>query len=327
MQKRREFLRILGSAAAGLTGASFARGVAIARAQDAQARRPRNILLFMCDQHNPEVLGRYGDRAAVTPTLDALAASGTSFRQTYCQNPVCVPARNAILLSRYSHSMGVLDNAMNTPRDLLSMPQYLRSQGLTTGCFGKLHVMGRNDVDWDVVESQKKADAAETQAAADYVEPKSYFGAPWPFPESETAEWFAKEHAIAFIKANRDRPWFIQCSMNKPHPPFTPPLAYWNKIDRSKLTSPVYPADDLDDVDPRLPATMAKAGLDHLTEEQALDSLQGYYGNLAFADAMIGEVLKALDDLGLRDDTLIVYTADHGEMLRHHNMSKKHVCV
>jgi len=330
MQKRREFLQILGSAVASLAGASFAHGAAIQSAQETRARRPRNILFLMCDQHNPDVLGRYGDRAAITPSLDALAASGTSFRQTYCQNPVCVPARNAILLSRYSHSMGVQTNGQSTPRDLLSLPQYLRAQGFTTGCFGKLHVLGRNDLDWDVVERAKKVDSAEppasaagTQAAADYVAPKSYFGAPWPFPETETAEWFAKEHAIAFLKANRERPWFIECSMNKPHPPFTPPQRYWDVIDRSKLTIPSYPADDLDDVHPRLPATMVKAGLDHLTDEQALDGMQGYYGNLAFADAMIGEVLKTLDALGLREDTLIVYTADHGEMLRHHNLWKK----
>jgi len=234
--------------------------------------------------------------------------------------------------------MGVQANGQATPRDLLSLPQVLRSKGFKTACFGKLHVQGRNDLDWDVVEglkggkkSAKKGEgageaapsAAGTKAAAEWVAPPSYFGAPWPFPESDTPEWFAKEHAIAFLKANREGPWFVQCSMNKPHPPFTPPKGAWDMVDRSKLTIPDYPADDLDDVDPRHRDMMVKAGLEQQTREQILDGMQGYYGNLAFADAMLGEVLKTLDALGLRGDTLIVYTADHGEMLRHHHLWKK----
>jgi arylsulfatase A-like enzyme len=140
---------------------------------------------------------------------------------------------------------------------------------------------------------------------------------------SATREWRAKEGAIAFMREQRDRPWVIQCSMNKPHPAFQPPKSYWDKIDRSKLEVPRYPEDDLEDVHPRLWEGMVGRDLEDLTDEQVRDAMQGYYGNVAFADAMMGEVVAALDDLRLRDDTLIVYTADHGEMLYHHRLWTK----
>ena len=103
-QSRRDFLKTLGATAAGAAlGCPLAGGAAAAKSAT-PGKRPRNILFLMCDEHRPDALGRYGDPYALTPALDALAASGMSFRQTYTQNPICVPARNSILMGRYCHS-------------------------------------------------------------------------------------------------------------------------------------------------------------------------------------------------------------------------------
>ena len=323
---RREFLKTVGAAAGAALGLPFSR---ISSAQSApSAKRPRNILFLMCDQHRPDALGRYGDPYALTPSLDALAASGMSFRQNYTQNPICVPARNSILMGRYCHSTGALSNGFGSRLDLTTIPQLLRSKGYRTACFGKLHVKGRNDLDWDEV-SEGGAKRGPAPAGAVILETRlsgrQPVGAASPFSEEETNEWAAMEKAIAFMKANRDRPWFLQCSMYKPHPPFQPPKRYWDVIDRSKLEIPRYPEDDLDDTPKRYWEGMVGRQMDNLTDDQVRDGMQGYYGNLAFADAMIGEVLKALDDLGLRQDTLVVYTADHGEMLYDHRLWTKMV--
>ncbi|MCX7016955.1 MAG: sulfatase-like hydrolase/transferase [Candidatus Sumerlaeota bacterium] len=326
-QSRRDFLRTVGAAAAGAAlGPSFARGAS--NQSTAPAKRPRNILFLMCDQHRPDALGRYGDPYALTPALDALAASGMSFRQNYTQNPICVPARNSILMGRYCHSTGALTNGYGSRRDLTTIPQLLRSKGYRTACFGKLHVKGRNDLDWDEV-SEGGAKHGRAPEGAVILETRlsgrQPIGAPSPFSEEETNEWAAKEKAIAFMKANRGRPWFVQCSMHKPHPPFQPPKRYWDMIDRSKLEIPRYPENDLDGTPKRYWEGMVARRMDQLTDDQVRDGMQGYYGNLAFADAMLGEVIKALGDLGLREETLIVYTADHGEMLYDHRLWTKMV--
>jgi len=103
------------------------------------------------------------------------------------------------------------------------------------------------------------------------------------------------------------------------------PKTYWDKIGPAKLVILQLPPDDLADASPRYMASMRARKLDHMTEEQIRLTMRGYYGNLAFADAMLGEVLKALDDLDLRDRTLVAYHVDHGEMLYEHGLWTKGV--
>jgi arylsulfatase A-like enzyme len=307
-------------------------GASLPAAIFAQPRkRPLNILFVMCDQYRPDALQRYGDRNALTPSLDGLAASGTSFRQTYCSTPICVAARNSILTGRFSHSTGVVTNSYSANRSQVSFAQVLRSNGYKTACFGKLHTPGRADLDWDVViehGSEHKGPVPPggvVLATGLGTDGKQPIGAPDPFPETETLEWAAKQNTIAFMKENRSRPWLIQCSFKKPHPPFQPPKRCWEMIDRSKLVIPDNPKDNLADANPRYWAAIERRGMDHLTNEQILDGMQGYYGSIAYSDQLLGEVLKAVDDLGLRDNTLVVFTADHGEMLYDHRLWTKMV--
>jgi arylsulfatase A-like enzyme len=297
-----------------------------------QARkRPLNILFLMCDQYRPDAFASLGDRNAITPVLDSLAASGTMFRQTYCSTPVCVASRNSILTGRYSHSTGVVSNSYRANRSQISFAQVLRSKGYKTACFGKLHTPGREDLDWDVyADREGKAKRRLPEGAVVLptglsTDGKTPIGVPDPYPETETMEWQAKQNAIAFMKENRGRPWLLQCSFKKPHPPFQPPKRCWDMIDRSKLVIPRYPKDDLADANPRYWEAIKRRGMDHLTDEQVRDGMQGYYGNIAFADLLFAEVLKTVDDLGLRDNTLVVFTADHGEMLYDHRLWTKMV--
>jgi len=328
MTPRRNFLKAVGGAITGaaigsqLAGcASFTAGVGGAR------KKPRNILFLMTDQHLHTAMGHAGDRNALTPTLDALAESGTAFNWAYCQDPVCVPSRNSILMGRYSRSTGAWTNSHNSSRDFPSFPSHLRSKGYKSACCGKLHVHGRTDIDWDVYKQvgghSTPSDNPDHLVLPGAINSKDPLGAPHEVPEEGHSEWHAKEDAIAFMKEHKDVPWVLQCSMNKPHPAFQPPQKYWDMIDRSKLKIPRYPEDDLDDANPRHWSRMGGRKLQNINDEQVLDAFQGYYGNIAFCDAMFGEVLDALDELGLRDETLIVYTADHGEMLYRHRLWTK----
>ena len=187
-------------------------------------------------------------------------------------------------------------------------------------------------------------------------------GRPAGFDEEFHPELHDMRHTIAFMEENRDGPWFIQCSFRKPHPPFLPPQRQWDRIDRSNLGAcrelapskqesttyesslvckllilgcrllipdrllviPRYPDDDLDDVNAALwqrPNGASRAP--ELNDEVVLDAMQGYYGSLAYCDELFGQVLGVLDNLGLREDTLVVFTADHGEMLYDHRLWSK----
>ncbi len=270
-------------------------------------------------------MGHAGDSNAHTPNLDRLAASGAIFERAYTQNPVCVPSRNCILLGRYTHSSGVISNRHATPRDLITFPQHLRSKGYKTACFGKLHVWDHTDLDWDEQRAAEfpLIDLETSKGTAGTFAGFNPLGQPASFPEEETSEWEATRDTVRFIEDNRDRPWMVQCSFSKPHPPFQPPQRYWDMIDRSKLEIPRYADNVLDDVNPMHWGRMTSRQVHDRTDEQILDGMQGYYGNIAFCDALFGEVLDALDRLGLREDTLVMYTADHGEMLYRHRLWAK----
>lgn len=312
-----------------LAGGVAASAPRLVRAQT--GKRPLNVLFLMCDQYRPDALSRFGDGNAITPVLDSLAASGVSFRQTYGTTPVCVASRNSILTGRYSHSTGVVSNAYRANRTQISFAQVMRAKGYKTACFGKLHTPGREDLDWDVL-AQGKDKPQGGLPAGSVVLPHGLstdgripIGAPDPYPETATLEWRATENTIAFMRENRERPWLVQCSFEKPHPPFQPPKRYWDMIDRSKLAVPSYPEDDLEDANPRYWEGMKGRGMDRLSAEQVRDGMQGYYGNIAFSDQLFGKVLRAVDDLRLRENTLVVFTADHGEMLYDHRLWTKMV--
>jgi len=294
-------------------------------------KRPLNVLFLMCDQYRPDAFRQYGDHNAITPVLDSLASSGISFRQTYCSTPICVASRNSILTGRYSHSTGVVTNSYRANRSQISFAQVLRSKGYKTACFGKLHTPGRSDLDWDFYDEGRERNQGPVPAGGVVLptglstDGRRPLGAPDPFPEAETLEWHAAKNSIAFMKENRERPWLLQCSFKKPHPPFQPPKRFWDMIDRSKLVVPRYPEDDLADTNPRYWEGMKRRGMDHLTDDQVRGGMQGYYGNIAFSDYLFKDVLQTVDDLGLRDNTLVIFTADHGEMLHDHRLWTKMV--
>ncbi|MFC1736681.1 sulfatase, partial [Candidatus Hydrogenedentota bacterium] len=322
---RRGFLKTVGGTVA---GGALGTHIGCATSTERVKRdRPINLLFLMCDQHRHNALSCQDDPLAITPVLDKLAASGTLFEQAYCQDPVCVPSRNSILLGRYAHSTGVRSNGGQSTRDLPSFMQVLRGNGYKTACFGKLHVNGRTDLDWDVYNPQKDWPPAEIEPGKTPIGGSLLggqpLGQPAPFPEHGHMEWRAKEQTIEFLKENKDIPWAIQCSFTKPHPAFQPPKRHWNMINRDSVEIPEYPKDDLDDTNPRNARFLKQRKLEKPTRDDILDAIQGYYGNVAFCDELFGEVLASLDELGLRGNTLIVYTADHGEMLYAHRLWTK----
>lgn len=305
----------------------------------ADLKRPKRILFLMTDQHRPDGLGLFGDPYAKTPVLDRLAQEGMALRKTYTQYPLCVPARTSIILGRYAHSIssGVWGNSIVNATQT-SFLELLQAAGWKTACFGKLHIHQRNQKDWTTLDELKKWKAAEKIAEAKYLEPfrvsqspqlkpkivsELPYGAPSPYKTEAHYEWRVKEAVIAYMKEHKDESWFLQCSFTKPHPPLNPPQEYWDKFKDVPFVLPAYPKDDL--ADTALAGKMDEQGVGSPTNRQVRDAMIGYYACLNFCDALFGEVLAALDELGMRDDTFVVYTSDHGEMLWDHRLWHKNV--
>jgi arylsulfatase A-like enzyme len=303
-------------------------------------KKPKRILFLMTDQHRPDGIGLFGDPYAQTPVLDRLAQEGMAFRKAYTQYPLCVPARTSILLGRYTHSVssGNWGNSIRNTEQV-SFTELLQKAGWQTACFGKLHVHQRNSRDWTQLNELKKWSPAEKISRSpqiesfhqfDYpqlrpkIEPDLPYGAPSPYAEEAHLEWRTKEAVIQYMREHRDESWFLQCSFIKPHPPLNPPAEYWEKFRKISYKLPDYPKDDLKDVHPAMTERGAD-GTGSSTDQQIRDAMIGYYACLNFCDDMFGEVLAALDELGLRDDTLVVYTSDHGEMLWDHRLWHKNV--
>lgn len=338
--KRKDFLKT-GWASAAALGLSKARSSSVFGFGAKGIKKPKHILFLMTDQHRPDALGFRGDPYAVTPALDRLAQEGMTFGRTYCPYPMCVASRMAILLGKYAHTMssGSWGNRIRN-FDAVSFTERMQPAGWQTACFGKLHVHGRNRRDWTTLNELKAWSPLTKIQGADHLEPYRVsdspqlrprifadlpYGAPSPYRKEAHYEWQVKEAVIQYMREHRDENWFLQCSFIKPHPPLNPPEEYWRKFERRSYLLPDDPVDVLADTHPSLAFRMQNRDLDNPSEQQIRDAMIGYYACLNFCDDMFAEVLAALDELGIREDTLVVYTSDHGEMLWDNRLWHKNV--
>ena len=274
-------------------------------ADEAAPRRPKHIIWLMADQYIHDAFNFAGDRHAPTPNLDKLASQGTYLKQTYCQFPLCTPSRVSFTLGRYAHSTGVYQNGVVAPRDVTSFAEVLRRNGFITQVLGKLHIAGRDDLDWDNPEEQFKQHPKQRKQLLDAK--SGVFNGPL----LDLQDWVWKDEMIAFLKKHAQERWFLECSFIVPHPPWVAPKECWDRVNRALVEQ------TLRDINQRYPVTK-KAGGQKAAEQYVLDSMQAYYGNVNLVDVMVGEILTTLDKLGLREDTLVIFTSDHGEMLYQH---------
>ncbi len=285
---RRGFLGA--TAAAALMGlpARPARGV------DATvSRRQPNVLFINTDQQRKDTLHCYGNRQVETPHLDALAARGTLFTSCYVTQPVCSPCRSSMVTGLFPNATTVVENNCPLPATLLAWPRELRAAGYRTAYIGKWH-LGVDPVPdyFDVWRGFHTGWKHFIKEEPFYAEPgqmdsafrKAIAEAPPTVPEGKSLVGKYRpdvetDYAIEFIRASRDRPFACWLSFYPPHTPKEAP----------KENIALYE----DTIQPH---------------EQAV-----YHAMVNRLDWNLGRLIAALDDLGLRDNTLIVFTSDHGE--------------
>ena len=318
-----------------------------------------NILLLYSDQHNARVLGCAGHPDVKTPHLDQLAAGGVRFERSYCQNAVCCPSRTTLMTGLYCRSHGVIFNGEYEKRPGLQglpLAVHLKANGYRTGAFGKRHLGKVLDHGWDVADSTLRPDyeygnenywnwireAGQWDAfQSDW--DAEFGGRRKPSraatlasrisrltPEATMEAWTARK-TIAFLReaSQGDRPFFCWSSFYRPHQPYTPLPEYYKLYDLKKLQLPA----SLCESPAHLPLVLRQRrrsntpcwDLAHGAKDPDLYRffLACYYGCLTEIDHHLGTILQVLEETGQADNTIIVYTTDHGDFAGYHGMVEK----
>jgi arylsulfatase len=309
---RRQFL---GAAAA------MAAGRAIASPE-----RKWNLLMVTNDQHRADCLGCYGNPVIRTPRTDALASEGVRFGSHFVHAPQCVPSRASLHTGRYPHVTRVPSNAYVLPDSEDTLAKVLNASGYATACVGEMPFAPRAYTGGfqQVLASNKQYDqflAAQNLHSPKTEGPFQAQPVPWTDDLDETA--FFASHARDFLKAHRDNPFFLHINFRRPHHPFNPPAPFDKMYLGAKFPASHVRAGEMANKPPQQQAALENSvGFDLRTMSAAdLDRVKAYYyGMISENDKYIGTVLDELKAQGLDDHTVVVFNADHGEMLGDHGL-------
>lgn len=307
----------------------------------ADARKP-NVLFLMSDDLN-NYLGCYGDPRAQTPHLDRLAARGVRFDRAYCTFPLCGPSRNSMLTGLYPNSSGILVNAQifrQTIPSHHSLPQAFRLDGYFAARIGKLyHYNVPKSVGTDGHDDPASWELELNPAGVDRMEEEPDIFTLTPGQFGGTLSWYASpksdEHHTDGLNAadaewvlercakQKNRPFFLAVGFFRPHTPYVAPKdPYFGLYPEDKM--PLFPT--VDKNPPEVPVAALgsyKKEQDKLTDELRRQCVQAYYASISFMDAQVGRVIAALDRLGLAENTVIVFTSDHGYHMGEHGLWQK----
>lgn len=298
-----------------------------------------NVLLIMSDEHSREVAGCYGNPFVRTPNLDALAARGIVFENAYCNSPICVPSRASLATGEYVHRTGYWDSAAPYDGRVPSWHHRLRDAGYDVVSIGKLHFRGADDdhgfsevfhpvyvVDGigdvhGLLRTEKRVREVARELAGEAGR------GPSPYTRFDSRVADATVRWIRERGRRYDRsPWALFSSMVSPHYPLIAPEKFYDLYSRLDLPGPrLYRKADRPD-HPVIAHYRETWNYDDFFDVERLDAgIKAYYGLCSFLDLQIGRILAALEESGFDDDTLVIYTSDHGESLGNRGLWGKSV--
>jgi choline-sulfatase len=305
----------------------------------AEERKP-NILLLMSDDLNSALSG-FGHPQCKTPRLDALAKRGVRFENMHCQYPVCGSSRASLMTGLYPYTNGMLGNGGNLRKNLpnvVTLSQLFRNNGYHAGRVSKIYHMGipfeiiagtadHDDApSWDetvnIKAPEQNAPGERTEWSPKDKSSQTFTGVEASTGDLEHADGMAADAAIEFLKQNKDKPFFLGCGFVRPHVPLVAPSKYFDRYDRDTMVAPEVPKGDLEDV-PKIIRNYKSIDRYGVTPELHKGLLEAYYASISYMDEQVGRVLKALDELGLRENTIVIFSSDHGYLLGHHHKFQK----
>jgi choline-sulfatase len=289
-------------------------------------RKP-NILFICSDQHHADVAGFAGDPVVKTPTLDRLAGNGVVFENAFCQSPVCTSSRMSFLTGKDVMSCSGWNNHWPLFPEHRTLPQCFADGGYATCLVGKMHFGGRDqyhgflhrpygDLHHGLGHQPDPIDMYPNSGGPTHAGPSQIPESlqQEPIVTTEAAAW-AREQAVR----SPDQPWFLCASYCKPHAPLTCPERYLKRyLGKTPPTGPSAEDNTLDH--PYVQTQRENYQTLDLSEEESDLARAAYYGAIEFLDDTIGLLLYQLARDGLLENTIIIYTCDHGEMMGHHGL-------
>lgn len=297
----------------------------------------KNLLIIISDEHRKDAMGHLGHPHVKTPNLDALAARGTVFSNAYTPSPMCVPTRASIATGDHVHKIRHWDSATPYDGKIRSWMKHLREQDISVTSIGKLHFRSGEDdngfseeilpmhvvggIGWaaGLLRDKFPQHDAAAELAADVGSGSSTYTDYDLAITAATENWFSKQQ-------NSDKPWAAFVSLVSPHYPLTAPEEFYNLYDPAEMDMPIaYEASQRPDHS-ELNNVVGFFDYDRYFDEQKIrEAKAAYYGLTSFMDHCVGRVLTALEKSGQLEDTVIVYTSDHGDMMGDHGFWTKQI--
>ena len=291
---------------------------------------PPNILFIQADQLAAAYLGCYGNSVSKSPEIDNLAATGMLFNRAYTNFPLCAPSRFSMLSGKLASAIGAYDNGAEFPSSIPTFVHHLRVQGYQTCLAGKMHFVGADQLhgfeerlttdiypsdfgwtgDWtEVVMGQSNNDSSFTGAGICLRNPQM------EYDEEVIHRACRKLYDIA--RGRDTRPFMLTVSMTHPHDPYQCRQEYWDRYRHQDIDMPGVGMLSEDDMDPYSKRLKAQYGLydSQPDEETVRIARHAYYGSVSYLDDQVGRLMSVLQETGLDENTVIVFTSDHGDML------------
>jgi len=299
-----------------------------------------NILFIQVDQMMAASLRCYGNEFCHAPALDALADSGVVFESAYCNFPLCAPSRFSMASGQLCSSIGAYDNAAEFFAEIPTYAHHLRGYGYQTSLSGKMHFIGPDQ--YHGFEKRLTPDLYPAdfswvpnwgnEGKRDTNDPRSVLisgicerSVQIDFDNKVTTE--AIQHLYDIARSSDDRPFFMQVSYTHPHEPYLCQRKYWDLYADKVIPHPTVPALSREEHDAHSIRLLEDFGMMDVEfkDEDIQRSRRAYYGSISYLDDMIGQIINTLQQTGVSDNTAIVFTSDHGEMLGERGMwFKKH---
>ncbi len=297
-----------------------------------------NILILMADQLKATALGLYGNPDVSTPNLERLADSGIFYQRHYVTAPMCVPSRVALWTGMYPHNTGVRHNQVLMPGDRVHYARLLSDAGYRMALIGKDHCFQGHDkhlfttrVEAGHVGLTNTEGDSDARAVAEFLKAPAFnqsvtHSATIPYPPeactssriaARTAQYL-EESAVA-----GDAPFCAWVSFPDPHHPLAAPEPYASMYRPEDIEMPPQREGDLEAKMERLLVYRHLMGLDRTSEEELRRAVAMYYGMIRYLDDAIGAILQSLDETGLADNTIVIFTADHGDYAGEHGLMLK----
>lgn len=306
-----------------------------------------NILWICTDQQRFDTIAALGNNHIRTPNIDRLVAEGVAFTHAFAQNPVCTPSRASFLTGRYPRTTGARRNGQTIPSDEILISKMLADAGYDCGLSGKLHLAPcQNRVeeriddgyrvfhwshhphpDWKENEYIQWLES-KGHSWKDIYRPngkRAFGGIP---AELHQTTWCC-DRAIDFIDAKRQGPWMMSVNIFDPHHPFDPPKEYLDRYDPDALPDPDYKPGELDNkpifqqIDHNGAYGGTLIGFSKLSPRERREVTAAYYAMIELIDDNVGRLVRHLDATGQRENTIIIFMSDHGELLGDHGIYLK----